>query len=266
MVAAAAAGRIRIDNITKTFINEADANATVRALSNVSLDIAPGEFVTLIGASGCGKSTLLRLIAGLIKPDSGSLSMDGEDISGPGPERGFAFQDHALFPWLTIAGNVAFGLKTQGVYAERKADVAHWIERVGLKGFEKYYPHQISGGMCQRAALARSLIVSPKVLLLDEPLGALDAFTRMNIQDEILKIHSGEQTTMIMVTHDVDEAVYMSDRVVVLSPRPGRIRETIEIDLARPRARSSADFMAYRKQLLNILHLGGEDTGADYVI
>ena len=172
---------LSISGVSKQFTNP--QGEVITALSNVDLDIAPGSFISLIGPSGCGKSTLLRLIAGLIQPDSGTLTLDGAPITKPGSDRGFMFQDHTLFPWLTIYDNIAFGLRAQGVFQEKEASVKEFIDLVGLTGFEKYYPHQLSGGMCQRASLARALVGHPKVLLLDEPLGALDAFTRMNIHD-----------------------------------------------------------------------------------
>lgn len=191
------AGNISIQEISKTF-SQLDGTLT-QALNEVVLDIQPGEFVTLIGPSGCGKSTLLRLIAGLIAPDKGRITLDEVPIKAAGPDRGFVFQQHTLFPWLTIQQNIAFGLKTQKKYAHQKDEVAAWLKLVGLEGFGNSYPHQLSGGMCQRAALARALITKPKILLLDEPLGALDAFTRMLMQDELLKVWQEHQTTMVMV-------------------------------------------------------------------
>lgn len=250
--------------VSKQFTNP--QGEVITALSNVDLDIAPGSFISLIGPSGCGKSTLLRLIAGLIQPDSGTLTLDGAPITKPGSDRGFMFQDHTLFPWLTIYDNIAFGLRAQGVFQEKEASVKEFIDLVGLTGFEKYYPHQLSGGMCQRASLARALVGHPKVLLLDEPLGALDAFTRMNIQDEILRIWKEHSMTMIMVTHDVDEAVYLSSRVVVMTPRPGRITKIVPVELAQPRARSSQDFLHYRAEILRLLHYGGTIQEPDYYL
>ncbi|MDR0858850.1 MAG: ABC transporter ATP-binding protein [Oscillospiraceae bacterium] len=273
-------GGVTLRGVSKTFKRE--SSELVHALDNINLDIAPGEFVTFIGASGCGKSTLLRIIAGLTEPDSGDVRTDDEPVTGPSPDRGFAFQDHTLFPWLNVRQNIAFGLKNQPterlatlrggkltpkeVKAQITSDVEDWIELVGLKGFEKVFPHELSGGMCQRASLARALAAHPKVMMLDEPLGALDAFTRMNIQDEILRIWQARETTMIMVTHDVDEAVYMSDRVVVLSARPGRIQEIIPITLARPRARSDGDFSLLRAKILDILQFGGIRQTPDYYL
>ena len=255
---------LSISGVSKQFTNP--QGEVITALSNVDLDIAPGSFISLIGPSGCGKSTLLRLIAGLIQPDSGTLTLDGAPITKPGSDRGFMFQDHTLFPWLTIYDNIAFGLRAQGVFQEKEASVKEFIDLVGLTGFEKYYPHQLSGGMCQRASLARALVGHPKVLLLDEPLGALDAFTRMNIQDEILRIWKEHSMTMIMVTHDVDEAVYLSSRVVVMTPRPGRITKIVPVELAQPRARSSQDFLHYRAEILRLLHYGGTIQEPDYYL
>lgn len=257
-------GSIHISNLNKIFTNR--QKETVTALSDVNIDIEPNSFISLIGPSGCGKSTLLRLIAGLVEPSSGEISLDGRTIKGPGYERGFMFQEHNLFPWLTIYDNVAFGLRARKIYSERKNDVDEYIELVGLKGFEKYYPHQLSGGMCQRASLARALVGYPSVLLLDEPLGALDAFTRMNIQDEILRIKKEKNMTMIMVTHDVDEAVYLSDRIVVMTPRPGRVTSIVDVDLSRPRDRSDYDFLKYHGEILRLLKFGGFKQSPEYII
>ena len=240
-------GNISISGVSKHFINPTGERIT--ALDNVSLEIPSGSFVSLIGPSGCGKSTLLRLISGLIQMDEGELTLDGVPVTAPGADRGFMFQEHTLFPWLSIYDRVD-----------------EFIEMVGLKGFEHSYPHQLSGGMCQRASLARALVGRPKVLLLDEPLGALDAFTRMNMQDEILRIWKETGMTAIMVTHDVDEAVYLSDKVVVMTPRPGRITGTLDIQLSRPRARSSEDFLQYRGEILRRLHYGGKVEEPNYYI
>lgn len=248
-------GGIALSNIRKEFVN-ADGEK-VEALSDVTLDIAPGSFVSIIGPSGCGKSTMLRLISGLDAPDSGRVTLDGEPVREPGADRGFMFQEHNLFPWLNIYENVAFGLRARKIYEETKERVGEILELVGLAEFSNYYPHQLSGGMCQRASLARALVGRPKVLLLDEPLGALDAFTRMNMQDEIQRVWREHQMTMIMVTHDVDEAVYLSDTVAVMTARPGRIVKLINVELARPRDRSSTDFFSYSSEVLRLLHYGG---------
>ncbi|MCR5387526.1 MAG: ABC transporter ATP-binding protein [Treponema sp.] len=252
-------GNIKINNISKSFDD-------VHVLNNFSLDIEPGNFVSLIGPSGCGKSTLLRIIGGLEKSYEGTVVLDGEKITKAGNDRGFAFQGSNLFPWLTVKGNVAFGLKARKIYKEKKQDVTDIINLVGLKGFENSYPHQISGGMQQRASLARSLVGHPKVLLLDEPLGALDAFTRMNLQDEILRIKNENNMTMLMVTHDVDEAIYMSDKVVVMSARPSRVEAVIDINLPRPRVRVQDAFTLYRNKILDVLNYGGKLHEAEYNI
>lgn len=248
-------GNIRVKEVEKNFINA--SGESVQALSKASLDIKPGSFVSIIGPSGCGKSTLLRAIAGLALPDKGTIFLDTIEITTPGADRGFMFQEHNLFPWLTIYDNVAFGLKARGIYSGNKEQVNTILHTVGLEGFERYYPHQLSGGMCQRASLARALVGHPKVLLLDEPLGALDAFTRMNIQDEIQRIWEEENMTMVMVTHDVDEAVYLSDTIVVMTARPGRIVELVQVDLPRTRDRSSESFFRYSSEVLRLLHYGG---------
>lgn len=257
-------GGISVSGVEKRFTNP--QGETVTALSDINLKIEPGSFVSLIGPSGCGKSTLLRLIAGLIHPDTGTLTLDDDMIAKPGSDRGFMFQEHTLFPWLNIYENVAFGLRARGIYRERAKDVQEIIELVGLAGFEKYYPHQLSGGMCQRASLARALVGRPKVLLLDEPLGALDAFTRMNMQDEILRIWKENDMTMVMVTHDVDEAIYLSDQIVVMTPRPGRITKTVNVGFSRPRARSSEEFLHHHGEILRLLDFGGTIQEPDYYL
>jgi len=229
----------------------------VVALDQVDLIIHSGEFVSLIGPSGCGKSTFLRLVAGLAQATAGTLTLDGQPIVRPGCERGLVFQDPTLFPWMTVYENVAFGLRVRGLYRQNSHEVLEFIELVGLKGFEQAYPHHLSGGMAQRASLARTLVNHPKVVLLDEPLGALDAFTRMGMQDEILKIWRQRGTTMVMVTHDVDEAIYMSDRIIVMSPRPARIEKVIEVTIGRPRSRDLPDFLRLRSSILQILHFTG---------
>lgn len=258
-------GELNIKGVVKRFQREGDSDLV--ALNGVNLDIKAGSFISLIGPSGCGKSTLLRLIAGLTSADEGEILLDGQKIVGTSYERGLVFQDPTLFPWLNIYDNVAFGLRARHIYRQNKELVQDYIKLVGLEGFEKSYPHQLSGGMCQRASLARALASKPKILLLDEPLGALDAFTRMNMQDEILRIWEEENMTMIMVTHDVDEAIYLSDRVVVMSPRPAKIEQVIDVEIGgRPRARSNPDFLQYRSKILKILNYGGEDRDIDYYI
>lgn len=255
---------ISVQGISKRFTNV--QGETVEALSHIDLEVPTGSFISLIGPSGCGKSTLLRLVAGLITADEGHVALEGHRIEKPGSDRGFMFQQHTLFPWLTIRDNIAFSLKAQGIYKETANRVDEFIELVGLKGFDNYYPHQLSGGMCQRASLARAIVSHPKVLLLDEPFGALDAFTRMNMQDELLRIWKERHMTMIMVTHDVDEAIYLSDRVVVMSPRPGRITQIVDIKLARPRARSNPDFLRYRGNILRLLNFGGNTMEPEFYL
>ncbi|CRZ34090.1 sulfonate transport system ATP-binding protein [Herbinix hemicellulosilytica] len=261
-------GAISVRNVRKEFTDT--KGERVVALDNVNVDIYPGEFICLIGPSGCGKSTFLRLIAGLITPTEGEIFLDGEKITKPGHERGLVFQDPTLFPWLNIYDNIAFGLKVRHIYKERKKEVREFIRLVKLEGFEKALPHQLSGGMQQRVGLARALVNNPKVLLLDEPFGALDAFTRMNMQDELLRIWKERGTTMIMVTHDVDEAVYLSDRIFVMTPRPAKIETIIPVDIGRNkkygRKRDSADFLNLRSKILRVLNFTGKEIQPEYNI
>ncbi|GHV91941.1 ABC transporter ATP-binding protein [Spirochaetia bacterium] len=257
-------GAIRIKDVYKSFPQEEGPDIVV--LNNISLDFESGEFVSLIGPSGCGKSTLLRIIAGLAQPDSGELDLDGDKIREPGYERGLVFQDPTLFPWKTIYENIAFGLRARGVYRQEKHNIPEFFKLVGLENFEKSYPHHLSGGMAQRASLARALVNNPKVLLLDEPLGALDAFTRMNMQDEILKIWERRGMTSIMVTHDVDEAIYMADRIVVMSARPAKIEQVIKVEIGRPRQRDDPDFLELRAKILQILHFAGTRQELQYYL
>ncbi|HAG05025.1 MAG TPA: ABC transporter ATP-binding protein [Lachnospiraceae bacterium] len=257
-------GNIKVEGVVKQFTQPDGTFMT--ALNNVDLDIEPGSFVSFIGPSGCGKSTLLRLIAGLEKPTEGTLSIDGTPITKPGYDRGLVFQNPTLFSWLNIYDNVAFSLKTRKIYKDNKSLVREYLELVGLSDFEKAYPHQLSGGMAQRAAIARALIGHPKVLLLDEPLGALDAFTRMNMQDEIHRIHKEKGMTTVMVTHDVDEAVYLSDKVVVMSSRPSKVEKIIDINLFGNRERNNPEFLRLRSEILEILHFAGQVNEPDYYI
>jgi len=227
------------------------------ALDTVSLYAKASEFISFVGPSGCGKSTLLRLIAGLASPSSGEVLVGDETISGPSAERGLVFQDPSLFPWLSVRQNIQSGLIARGVLASKKHEVDEFVQLVGLESFANAYPHHLSGGMAQRVALARALINHPKVLLLDEPLGALDAFTRMRMQDEVLRIWQGRGTTMLLVTHDIDEAIYMSDSIVLMTPRPGRIERIIPVKIPRPRDRASSEFLRLRGEILEILHFAG---------
>ncbi|MDR1608374.1 MAG: ABC transporter ATP-binding protein [Deltaproteobacteria bacterium] len=257
-------GVIDIKSVSKTFPHP--DGSEVLALAKVDLTIDSGEFVSLIGPSGCGKSTLLRLIAGLEVATTGTLELDGQLIEGPDAERGLVFQNPYLFPWLNIFNNVAFGLRARRVYKEQKHLVNQFLELVGLGKFGQVYPHHLSGGMAQRASLARTLINHPRVLLLDEPLGALDAFTRMTMQDEILRIRAEKRITMIMVTHDVDEAIYLSDRVVVMTPSPGQVETILNVPFPRPRARNNPDFFLLRSRILEILNFVGHVEDPPYQI
>jgi ABC-type nitrate/sulfonate/bicarbonate transport system ATPase subunit len=253
--AADEASSVSIRGVSKAFRRA--EGSTVEALDGISLSIAAGELVSLVGPSGCGKSTLLRLIAGLDHPTSGELRIGAAPIEGPSAERGLIFQDPNLFPWLSVRRNVQAGLLARGVLGQKRQEVEQFIRLVGLESFANAYPHQLSGGMAQRAALARALVNHPRVLLLDEPLGALDQFTRMQMQDEVLRIWEARRTTMLLVTHDIDEAIYMSDRIAIMTPRPGRIERVLEVALPRPRQRNSSEFLALRTTILEMLHFAG---------
>lgn len=228
------------------------------ALDNISFSVHRREFLCVIGASGCGKSTLARLLAGLETPTAGSVLLDGQAVSGPGPDRGMVFQGYTLFPWLTVKGNIMFGPRMagrDGPDAER--DARQWIDLVGLSAFENAYPHQLSGGMKQRVAIARALANRPRVLLMDEPFGALDAQTRCQMQHHLLQIWRNVDVTIVFITHDLDEAVYLADRVLVLDPNPGRVRELVEVPVPRPRATTqfiTPPFLAVRHHLEALIH------------
>lgn len=236
--------QLLIKDLYKTFNNE---EGELEVLNDINLNIENGEFITILGSSGCGKSTLLKIIAGLDKEFQGKVVLDDKEISKPSLEKGVVFQDHRLLPWLTIGENVGFGIPD--MQSNKNELIQKYIELVGLKGFEKSYPSQLSGGMSQRAAIARALINHPKILLMDEPFGALDAMTRINMQEEILRIWKQEKITIIMVTHDIDEAVYLGDRVIVLSSRPGKIKNIVKVQVGRPRDRVSNDFVEEKKKL-----------------
>ena len=247
---------LKLEEVSKSFAKVENDDVT-HALSAVSATMESGEFISLVGPSGCGKSTILRLVAGLIHPTTGKVTVDGVEVEGPAPDRGMVFQKPTLFPWLTVEKNIAFSLKMQGKLKGNEELVDRMIKVIGLEDFRDDYPAQLSGGMAQRVALVRSLINEPNILLLDEPLGALDAFTRMNMQDEILKIWRKRKQLAVMVTHDVDEAIYMGTRVLVMDANPGRIVADIKIEEPFPRDRSSAAFVAHRNEILNKLHFGG---------
>jgi NitT/TauT family transport system ATP-binding protein len=227
---------ISIDRVTKTF--ETARSARHLALSEISLNVADGEFVSILGPSGCGKSTLLYIVGGFVPPSTGVVAVDGKPVTGPGPDRGPVFQEFALFPWKTVLGNVMYGLLERGATrADAEAKARALIGLVHLEGYESFYPKELSGGMKQRVAIARTLAYGPSILLMDEPFGALDAHTRTGMQHELLEIWERDRKTAMFVTHSVEEAVFLSDRVVVLTRSPGRIKETIKIDLPRPRRR-----------------------------
>lgn len=257
-------GQIKFENVKKRFVKP--DGEIVNALNGINFTVNSGEFVCLIGPSGCGKSTLLRLLAGLDNPTEGAIYLDGEKIEKPSCDRGLVFQNHTLFPWLNIYDNISFGPRVRKTFKKNKSLVDEMIKLVGLTGFEKSFPHQLSGGMCQRATLARALVGHPKVLLLDEPLGALDAFTRMNMQDELLNIQEKQRTTMIMVTHDVDESIYLSDKIVVMSSRPAKIEKIIGVRLPHPRDRNNPEFVRLRNDILKVLHYAGNEKGPEYYI
>lgn len=226
----------------------------LEAIREFNLDIAEGEFVAIVGSSGCGKSTLLRLLVGLDTQFRGQISVDGKAVTGIGGERGIVFQEHRLFPWLSVADNIGLGLVNEPLSAAQKHKrISDFIELVGLSDFARAYPHQLSGGMAQRVAIARGLVASPRILLLDEPFGALDALTRQQMQDELLAIRARAKITTVLVTHDVEEAIFLADRVVVMEPRPGRIKQVVDIALPYPRQRSSFDFHQLREELLHEL-------------
>lgn len=247
-----------LEHVSKSFA-KVEHETVTHALHNINVTMKSGEFVSLVGPSGCGKSTILRLIAGLIVPTTGKVTVEDVEIESPSPSRGMVFQNPTLFPWLTVEKNISFSLEMQGKLKGNEDRVAKMLDIIGLRDFKDDYPGQLSGGMAQRVALVRSLINEPDILLLDEPLGALDAFTRMNMQDEILKIWRERKQLAIMVTHDVDEAVYMGTRILVMNANPGEIISDIQIPLSYPRDRSSDTFVAYRNEILNQLHFGGND-------
>jgi len=242
------AGTLDIQHLSKSYPVK---NGDLSVLEDVTLTIAPGEFVSIVGSSGCGKSTLLRLIVGLEEDYQGQVLLDGQRIVGTSLRRGIVFQEHRLFPWLTVEHNIQLGLLNAALTpGQKRQAVREHIALVGLEGFEKSYPHQLSGGMAQRVAIARALVSKPEILLLDEPFGALDALTRAYLQQELHRIWQAEGITMILVTHDVEEAIYLGDKVVVMEPRPGRIRRIVPVDLAHPRERAGTGFAEVKHEVL----------------
>ncbi|WP_312115640.1 ABC transporter ATP-binding protein [Brevibacillus reuszeri] len=237
---------LEISNLDKTFDTP---QGKTQALQNIRLTVKEGEFVTIIGPSGCGKSTLLKIVAGLDTGHEGSVLLSGQQVSGPGIDKGFIFQEPRLFPWLTVEKNIAANLPLKYPHIHNR--VQELIRLVRLEGFEKSFPRELSGGMAQRVAIARALLRNPKVLLLDEPFGALDAFTRAHMQEVLLDIWQGNKTTMIFVTHDIDEAIYLANRVVIMNVRPGSIKSIIPIDLPYPRKRANRSFQELRHLILS---------------
>ncbi len=244
--------KLAIRGVTRVFPG-VRGRAPVKALEPIDLDVADNDFICILGPSGCGKSTLLRIVAGLAEPSAGEVRLDGRAISGPGPDRGMVFQSYTLFPWLTVRGNICFGLNEKGMSkAEQRARADEFIGRVGLTGFEDHFPRQLSGGMQQRTALARALATDPELLLLDEPFGALDNQTRALMQELLLGIWEAHRKTVLFVTHDIDEAIFLATRVVVMSARPGRIKCDIPIALDHPRrytVKTTPEFAAYKARL-----------------
>jgi sulfonate transport system ATP-binding protein len=243
--------RLEATDVVRIFADQAGEDLLV--LDRFSLFIEGSEIVGIVGPSGCGKSTFLRLLAGLDQQQGGTLLYDGNPIEGPHFDRGLVFQSAALFDWLTVYDNIAFGLKARKVFKGKEHKVSEYIKMMGLEGFEKSYPYQISGGMASRTALARTFIQDPGLVLLDEPLSALDAFTRMSIQDEVIGMHRRSGAIYLLVTHDIEEAVYLCDRVIVMSARPGRLIGEVFIGLEHPRNRISEEFVAKRREVLELL-------------
>lgn len=254
---------INIEHLNKKFLVD---KKPIEVLRDINLQIKKGEFVTIVGHSGCGKSTLLKIMCGLVDYEDGIVERNGHAVVGPGPKCGMVFQDHRLLPWLKIKDNVGFGLRHLSK-EERAKKVEKHLELVGLKDFANSYPAQLSGGMSQRAAIARGLAGNPTILLLDEPFGALDALTRIQMQKEILRIQEQEGTTMVMVTHDIDEAIYLGDRIVVMSARPGEIKDIIKTNPLESRKRGSAMFARYKKRIYDYFFEDSEEEyEAEYVI
>ena len=243
--------KLRMEHVSKVFDRD---GKSVPVLDDISLDVSDGEFICLVGPSGCGKSTLLNLTGGFLAPTSGSVTIDGQAVHGPDPRRILVFQERGVFPWLTVEGNIGFGLSKLS-RAEREQRIAHYVQMVRLQGFEHSYPSDLSGGMKQRLQVARALAVNPDILYLDEPFGALDSVTRLIMRGELLRIWQTERRTILFVTHDIDEAVQLADRVVVLSSRPAKIEDILTIDIAHPRNISAPRYLELRDELLRKIGL-----------
>jgi NitT/TauT family transport system ATP-binding protein/sulfonate transport system ATP-binding protein len=243
---------LAIDDVSRTFPG-VHGGAPTQALLPTSLTIADNDFITILGPSGCGKSTLLRIVAGLDVPTTGKVRLNGQTVTRPGADRGMVFQSYTLFPWLTVIENICFGLREKAVPQARQTEIAaHYVDKVGLRGFEHHYPKMLSGGMQQRTAIARALANEPRILLLDEPFGALDNQTRSLMQELLLSIWESERKTVLFVTHDIEEAIFMANRVLVMSARPGRIKAEVAVPLGHPRhytVKTSPEFSALKAQL-----------------
>jgi ABC-type nitrate/sulfonate/bicarbonate transport system ATPase subunit len=240
---------LTLSNVQKVF-------GELQVLKDINISVDKGEFAAIVGPSGCGKSTALRMLAGLETASSGDVLAGGKPIAGPSPDRMLIFQEHALFPWSTVEENVGLGMELANVSKnERKERINAILEKVNLTGFNRYYPAQLSGGMRQRVAIARALVMDPDVLLLDEPYGALDAMTRLQMQNELLRLWQGSGKTMLLITHDIDEALYLADKVFVMSARPGQVIRSFELDLPRPRNRNGEAFVSYRHEIMSLLGL-----------
>ena len=253
------ATKLEVRNVSRTF--GSDANQ-VYALKDISFEVEEGSFVVIIGPSGCGKTSLLRIIGGLIPPSSGEVLIDAKPVTGPGPDRSIVFQNFRLLPWRKVISNVEMGLEIKGIDKSRREELArNYLDLVGLSGFENYYPIELSGGMRQRVGLARALVVNPAILLMDEPFGSVDAQTREQLQTELLKLWNKTRKTVIFVTHDIDESIYLGDKIIVISPRPGKVQEVVTVDLPRPRWENKANiiesvvFIDLKKKLWSTLGL-----------
>ena len=248
------AAAVAIQDLSMEFVSRGQR---LLALQNIDLDIAPGEFFVIVGPSGCGKTTLLRVLQGLTKATRGRILVGGKPVTGPGPDRGFVFQQDALYPWRSVLRNVGFGLELQGIpKAQARTRALAMIDLVGLNGFESHYPHELSGGMRQRVNLARALAIAPAILLMDEPFAALDALTRETMQHELLRIAAAAGTTVIFITHQIDESVFLGDRVAVFATRPGRLQEIIPVDLPRPRppgVKQSPEFQSHVARIVRLI-------------
>ena len=253
------AAKLSADRLRKTFLSE---SGETRAIDDITLGVRKGEFICLLGPSGCGKTTLLNLFAGFERPSSGHVYLDGREIESPGPDRGVVFQEHALFPWLTVQDNVGCGKRVRArSEVERREIVRRQLALIGLEGFDRHYPHQLSGGMKQRVAIARVLANEPEVLLMDEPFASLDAITRSGLQQELARIWKETGQTIVFVTHNIEEAVFLGDRIAVMTPRPGRILAVMEVDLPKPRDVNSPEFNAIERRARELL-LGGTRDGS----